>query len=95
MKKVDEKINDALSSLDHLNKAEPNPYLFEKIKTKIGREAESHFRLKWALVTTTLFFVMINATIIYKYYNTAKQQQTEEVLVGLTNALNPTAQLNN
>ena len=61
--------NAALNSLDHLQPAEANPFLFGKIKHKLIQQrqeaAATHIRLMFRLSAVLLLFIGINAGSFY------------------------------
>lgn len=61
--------NEALNSLDNLQPAEANPFLFAKIKHKLIQQkqeaAATHIRLMFRLSAVLLLFVGINAGSFY------------------------------
>lgn len=75
-------IEDTLNSLDGLEKAKANPFLFTRITARMANSGEAP--VKWGLVLRYAFLIMalvaINAIILVKYNRTSVKNNSEQQL---------------
>ena len=76
---LENKIEQTLNSLNGIQQAEANPYLFEKIKLKLNAPEEIAFGFRWSLLATCIVVVALNVAAVYSNLtgNTASQPKEE------------------
>ncbi|MCW3084188.1 MAG: hypothetical protein JWP12_1554 [Bacteroidetes bacterium] len=62
----EKQINEIMDSLDQLKQAEPNPYLYAKIITKINavREEYTPVKMVWLAAASFLLLVLLNLQVM-------------------------------
>jgi hypothetical protein len=80
---IHEKINEALESLDGIQRAEPAPFLFTRVKARLEREQHNIWETAGSFMTRPviafagLFFIFcVNAYILYQKDSISIDQPT-------------------
>ncbi len=70
----------SLNSLQKLQKAEPSPFLYDKINAKISLRTQQAVPVKWAYLTIAALasVLIINFTIV-SFQNSSRNSQTLEL----------------
>ncbi len=62
----EKQVDEIMNSLDRLKQAEPNPYLYAKIITKInaGREEYTPLKMVWLAAASFLLLLLLNFQVM-------------------------------
>ncbi len=77
-------INEVLQSTNGMQKAEPGPFLFEKIVQRITKEKEATspdgnaLKVRWALGIAASLLIAVNVVSIKTYISASQNNQTSD-----------------
>ena len=83
-------INEVLESTKGMQKAEPSPFLFEQItsKIKLGKQpVQINSTIKWGLAVSMSVIIILNVISVFKS-NSSTQQANVETQVSTETSLN-------
>jgi hypothetical protein len=85
-------INDILSSADGMQRAEPNPFLFAKIRNRLQTEAPVYASplTVWLTIASFALLVLLNWRVVDQPSKTSASQSTDLTTVATEMNLFPT-----
>ena len=74
--------SEVLNSFDGMQKAEPSPYLYSKIKSRLEVNVIEKIPVKWAFVTMSslVLLFIINISFAKPYLKNTKTNENEEII---------------
>lgn len=61
----EKRTNDVMNSLEGMQRAEPSPYLYSKIQTRLNAKVEEKIPIRWAFVSMASLVILFILNILF------------------------------